>query len=57
MERLDRQNVYPSACFTAEGMVVVWSTHVADPKGGWSAASPEASNIGGGKRAVVKLPE
>jgi hypothetical protein len=38
-------------------MVVVWSTHVADPKGGWSAASPEASNIGGGKRAVVKLPE
>jgi hypothetical protein len=55
-ERLDRQNIYPSACFTAEGMVVVWSTHVADPKGGWSAASNEASKIGGGKRAIIALP-
>ena len=57
IERLDGQNGYPSACFTAERMVVVWSTHVAAPKGSWSAASPEASKIGGGKSAVIKLPE
>ena len=56
MERIDRQNIYPSACFTAEGMVVVWSTHVADPKGGFSTAGPEDSKIGGGKRAIINLP-
>jgi hypothetical protein len=55
-EQLDRQNVYPSACFTAEGMVVVWSTHVADPKGGFSVARPDDWKIGGGKRAIIALP-
>lgn len=55
MERLDRQNIYPSPCFTPEGMVVVWSTHGADPKG--SFAEQYNESIGGGKCAVVKLPE
>lgn len=50
----DRQNIYPSACFTKEGMVVMWSTHGADPKG--SFAGQYDANIGGGKRAILALP-
>ncbi|MEY5024593.1 MAG: Sialidase precursor, partial [Verrucomicrobiota bacterium] len=51
----DRQNIYPSVCFTKEGMLVMWSTHGADPKG--SFAGQYDPNIGGGKRAVLKMPE
>jgi hypothetical protein len=36
-------------------MVVVWSTHGADPKG--SFADQYDASIGGGKCAVVKLPD
>jgi|GEM_PF-183530 len=50
----DRQNIYPSACFTQEGMVVMWSSHGADPKG--SFAGQYDANIGGGKRAILALP-
>lgn len=50
----DRQNIYPSACFTKEGMVVMWSTHGADPKG--SFAGQYDANIGGGKRAILAIP-
>jgi len=53
-EHLDRQNIYPSPCFTPEGMVVVWSTHGADPKGSFGGQYDE--KIGGGKRAVIALP-
>ena len=49
---MDRQNIYPSACFTKEGMLVMWSTHGA--KG--SIAGPYDANIGGGKRASLALP-
>jgi hypothetical protein len=55
VEHRDRQNIYPSPCFTPEGMVVVWSTHGADPKG--SFADQYDASIGGGKCAVVKLPD
>jgi hypothetical protein len=54
VEHLDRQNIYPSPCFTPEGMVVVWSTHGADPKGSFAGQYDE--KIGGGKRAVIALP-
>jgi hypothetical protein len=54
VERLDRQNIYPSPCFTPEGMVVVWSTHGADPKGSFGGQYDE--KIGGAKRAVIALP-
>jgi hypothetical protein len=37
-------------------MVVIWSTHVADPKGGFSVARPDDWKIGGGKRAIIALP-
>ena len=50
----DRQNIYPSACFTQEGMVVMWSSHGADPKG--SFAGQYDANIGGGKRAILAMP-
>jgi len=50
----ERQNIYPSACLTKGGMVVMWSTHGADPKG--SFAGQYDANIGGGKRAILALP-
>jgi lysophospholipase L1-like esterase len=50
----DRQNIYPSVCFTKEGMLVMWSTHGADPKG--SFAGQYDPDIGGAKRAIIKLP-
>ncbi len=49
----DRQNIYPAACFTKEGMVVMWSSHQADPKG--SFAGQYNPNIGGGKRAILAM--
>ncbi|MBL9207460.1 MAG: exo-alpha-sialidase [Opitutaceae bacterium] len=51
----DRQNIYPSAAFTREGMVLVWSSHQADPRG--SFAGQYTPNIGGGKRAIIAYPE
>ncbi len=50
----DRQNIYPAACFTKEGMLVMWSTHGADPNG--SFAGQYDPNIGGGKRAILSMP-
>lgn len=50
----DRQNIYPSICFTKEGMLVMWSTHGADPKG--SFAGQYDPDIGGGKRAILAMP-
>lgn len=53
LEKRDRQNVYASPCFTREGMVVVWSTHAADPKGSFGGAGSEGWKAGGGKRAII----
>ena len=52
----DRQLIYPSICFTPEGMAVVYSVHAADPQGGWSNGGPEGWKIGGGKCCVVAYP-
>ena len=52
MGKNDRQNIYPSVCFTKEGMLVVWSTHAADPKGSWETDF----KIGGAKRAILRYP-
>ena len=54
-EHQDRQNIYPSIAFTKEGMVVMWSTHRADPKGSFSGAYD--AQIGGAKRAILKYPQ
>ena len=53
MPNKDRQNIYPSICFTKEGLVVMWSSHGADPKG--SFAGQYNPSIGGGKRAIIDL--
>jgi hypothetical protein len=34
-------------------MVVIWSTHNADPKGSFTE---DNATIGGGKRAIIALP-
>ena len=34
MTNNDRQNTYPSVCFTKEGMLMIWSTEIANP-GRW----------------------
>ncbi len=57
MSNLDRQNIYPSVCFTREGMLVIWSTHAADPKGTFSNGGSEGWKIGGGKRAILAYPK
>jgi len=51
----DRQNIYPSACFTDEGMLLVYSTHFADPKGSFAGSADH--RIGGGKRCILAYPE
>lgn len=56
-EDRDRQNIYPSICFTDEGMLVVYSTHAADPEGSFSNGGPEGWRIGGGKSCVLAYPE
>ncbi|MEI6257947.1 MAG: sialidase family protein [Planctomycetota bacterium] len=54
VDHRDRQNIYPSPCFTSEGMFVIWSTHGADPKGSFAGQYDE--KIGGAKRAIIGLP-
>ncbi len=53
----DRQNIYPSVCFTKEGMLVIWATVVADPGGAFSNGGKEGWKIGGAKRAVLAYPK
>ena len=53
----DRQNIYPSVCLTAEGLLVVYSTHAADPGGSFANGGPEGWRIGGGKRCIVAYPD
>ena len=54
MAKKDRQNTYPAVCFTKEGMLLVWSTEIANPDGGFGPGDPE---IGGGKCAILAYPE
>jgi sialidase-1 len=52
----DRQNIYPSICFTDEGMVVVYSTHEADPKGSFAGQYSHERPDCGGKRVILEYP-
>ena len=56
VEKKDRQNIYPSICFTDEGMVVVYSAHAADPGGGFGNGGTEGWRVGGGKRCILEYP-
>ncbi len=57
IEDNNKMNIYPSVCFTEEGMLIIWSTHAANPKGGFSKGDSEAWKIGGGKRAILAYPK
>jgi hypothetical protein len=57
VEKKDRQNIYPAVCFTPEGMLVIYSTHAADPRGSFSNGGPDGWKIGGGKRCILAYPD
>ena len=57
IQNLDRQNIYPSVCFTKEGMLVIWSSHAADPKGTFANGGTEGWKTGGGKCALLAYPK
>jgi hypothetical protein len=52
----DRQNIYPSICFTDEGMLVVYSTHEADPQGSFAGQYSHLCPDCGGKRCILEYP-
>ncbi len=52
----DRQNIYPSICFTNEGMLVVYSTHEADPQGSFAGQYSHLCPDCGGKRCILEYP-
>jgi sialidase-1 len=52
----DRQSIYPSVCFTGEGMVAVYSTHEADPQGSFAGQYSHERADCGGKRAILAYP-
>lgn len=53
----DRQNIYPGIVFTDEGMVVVYSTHEADPEGSFRGSYSHLCPDCGGKRCILAYPE
>ena len=53
----DRQAIYPSICFTAEGMLVVYSVHMADPNGSFAGQYSHESPDCGGVRCLLAYPE
>ncbi len=53
----DRQCIYPSICFTPEGMLVVYSVHEADPQGSFAGGDGYECPDCGGKCGVLKYPE
>jgi hypothetical protein len=55
VEHHDLQNIYPAIAFTKEGMLVLWSTHRADPAGSFAGAAD--AQTGGAKRAILKYPQ
>jgi len=55
--RRDRQCIYPSVCFTPEGMLVVYSVHQADPQGSFAGSDSCERPDCGGKRTVLEYPQ
>jgi len=53
----DRQVIYPSICFTAEGMLVVYSNHMADPDGSFANQYSHESPDCGAVRCILEYPE
>jgi hypothetical protein len=53
----NRQHIYPSCCCTDEGILVIYSTHAADPAGSFSNGGAEGWKIGGGKYCLFEYPD
>ncbi len=53
----DRQCIYPSACFTDEGMLIVYSVHEADPQGSFAGSYSHRHPDCGGKVTIVEYPD
>ncbi|MBF0244899.1 MAG: exo-alpha-sialidase [Planctomycetes bacterium] len=52
----DRQAIYPSICFTEEGMLIVYSLHEADPGGSFSAQYSHEYPDCGGRCCLLAYP-
>lgn len=52
----DRQCIYPSVCFTDEGMLVVYSVHAANPGGGFGAPDSAVLPDCGGTCCILEYP-
>lgn len=57
MNRRDRQCIYPSICFTDEGMLVVYSVHPANPEGTFGGDYAHDCPGTGGKRCILAYPD
>ncbi len=52
----DRQSIYPSVCCTPAGLLVVYSTHEADPQGSFAGQYSHLCPDCGGKRCLLAYP-
>ena len=50
------QHIYPAVCFTEEGILLMYSTHTADPKGSFARNESENNQNLGGKVCMLKYP-
>lgn len=53
----DRQAIYPSVCFVKEGMLVVYSVHLADPLGSFKGQYSHEWPDCGGKCVLLAYPD
>lgn len=53
----DRQLIYPSACFTKEGMLLIYSKHLADPGGSFGGQYSHESPDCGAVRCILAYPD
>lgn len=54
--RGDRQSIYPSVCFTDEGVLLVYSVHAANPAGGFAAIDSSILPDCGGVSSILEYP-
>ncbi len=50
------QHIYPAVCFTDEGILLMYSTHTADPKGSFAKVEGDIIEGLGGKVCILKYP-
>lgn len=55
-DRHGQQHIYPSVCFTGEGILVVYSSHAAKAHCGFGPPFEGAWQVGGGKCCILAYP-